>query len=84
MDLLYKEQENIVSNLRKLRSNSNVNHKSETQVMKRSVLGVINDNNKIGPAKFKNVSKSFILHPSAFSPLTIYQMFTGNSTKKCC
>ncbi|XP_065201125.1 G2/mitotic-specific cyclin-A [Planococcus citri] len=55
MDLVYNDQENIVSNFRRLRSHSNVNRKSENQIMKRSVLGVINaDSNKIAPAKSKN------------------------------
>lgn len=55
MDSVYNDQENNVYNFRKLRSHSNVNRKSENQVMKRSVLGVINaDSNKIAPTKSKN------------------------------
>lgn len=60
MEFVYKDQENIASNLHKVKSNANV-QKSDVPVLKRSVLGVINaDNSKICPP-YKNVSKCFTL-----------------------
>ncbi|XKL64012.1 hypothetical protein PGB90_004098 [Kerria lacca] len=54
MAFVCKDQENYVSNVRKLRSNMNVNNKNQNQIQKRSVLGVINaDNAKIGAVKSK-------------------------------
>ena len=57
MEFVYKDQENITSNVLKTRGNGNT-QKAEGQVLKRSVLGVINvDSNKIGASKYKqNVS----------------------------
>lgn len=56
MAFVCKDQENYVSNVRKLRSNMNVNNKNQNQIQKRSVLGVINaDNAKIGAVKSKKV-----------------------------
>lgn len=83
MDFVYQDQENIVSNFRKLRSHSNNNRKSENQVMKRSVLGVINvDTNKIAPAKLKNVRITLGVPVTRILPLIICRNSAG-STEKC-
>lgn len=58
MAFVYQDQENHVTNLRKLRSNvAVVNEK--TQIQKRSVLGLITtkaDNAKAGPSKYRKVN----------------------------
>lgn len=57
MAFVYKDQENHVSNVRKLRSGAVINSKIENPVGKRAVLGVLNaDNCKAGASKIKRVS----------------------------